>query len=78
MEFVTNNPENQHINYFRNPIRGVRELGKLMDIVEDRLKDIDIPVLVIQGSHDPVVNPESGLEIFDKIGTNKKDKDKGK
>lgn len=73
MEFITNNPENPNINYFRNPVRGVSELEKLMDVVEDRLKDIDIPVLVIQGSHDPVVNPESGLEIFDKIGTNKKE-----
>ncbi|HSA14225.1 MAG TPA: alpha/beta hydrolase [Spirochaetota bacterium] len=69
MEFVTNTPENPGINYFRNPVRGVRELGKLMEVVEKRLADIEIPVLIIQGSNDPVVNPESGPQLFEKIGT---------
>jgi esterase/lipase len=72
MEFVTNNPENPHINYFRNPVSGVNELGKLMKEVEDRLKYISDPVLIIQGSDDPVVNPISGIEIFGKLGTEKK------
>ena len=34
MEFVENNPENPHINYFRNPVCGVSELGLLMESVE--------------------------------------------
>ena len=72
-EFVTNNPENPHINYNRNPLIGVMELGRLMDAVEDRLKDVNIPSLIIQGSNDPVVNPVSGLEIFEKIGTKDKE-----
>jgi esterase/lipase len=73
MEFVQNDPENPQINYHRNPVSGVSELGKLMKVVEDRLKYIDIPALVIQGSEDPVVNPESAEEIFAKIGTDDKD-----
>lgn len=72
MEFVTNNPENPHINYFRNPVSGVNELGKLMKQVGERLKYIMDPVLIVQGSEDPVVNPVSGLEIFEKIGTEDK------
>ena len=73
MEYVTNRPENPDINYFRNPVHGVSELGKLMDVVEKRLKDVEIPVLVIQGSDDPVVNPESGPELFSKLGTRDKE-----
>ena len=69
MEFVSNTPENPHINYGRNPIKGVRELEKLMNVVEKELPDISIPVLVIQGSEDPVVNPESALDVFNKLGT---------
>ena len=73
MEFISNKPENPGINYFRNPVHGVYELGKLMDRVESKLENIEIPVLVIQGSNDPVVNPESAREIFKKIGTDDKE-----
>ncbi|HET57427.1 MAG TPA: alpha/beta fold hydrolase [Deltaproteobacteria bacterium] len=72
MEFVTNEPQNRHINYFRNPVSGVRQLEKLMDVVEERLKDVIDPVLVVQGAHDPVVNPVSGSEIYKKAGSEKK------
>jgi esterase/lipase/1-acyl-sn-glycerol-3-phosphate acyltransferase len=72
MEFVTNDPENPHINYFRNPVSGVSELEKLMKRVEERLEYVKEPVLIIQGSDDPIVNPESGREIFEKLGTEKK------
>ncbi|HPN10673.1 MAG TPA: alpha/beta hydrolase [Spirochaetota bacterium] len=72
MEFVTNKPENEHINYFRNPVAGVSELGKLMKVVEDRLNLVSDPALIVQGSDDPVVNPVSGLEIFSRLGTERK------
>ncbi|MCP4133519.1 MAG: hypothetical protein GY754_21295 [bacterium] len=73
MEFVKNDPENPHINYFRNPISGVNELGKLMNVVEGRLEEVKIPCLVVQGSNDPVVNPTSGLDIFEKLGSKDKE-----
>ncbi|MCU0848268.1 MAG: alpha/beta fold hydrolase [Spirochaetes bacterium] len=69
MEYITNTPENPNINYFRNPVRGVSELEKLMKTVEERLPDVDTPTMIVQGSNDPIVNPASGLEIFDKLGT---------
>ena len=72
-EYVENVPENPGINYFKNPIRGVKELEKLMKIVEGTLQNVDIPALIIQGSNDPIVNPASALEIFEKLGTEKKE-----
>jgi esterase/lipase len=72
MDYVTNTPENPHINYFRNPVAGVSELGKLMKVVEDHLPLVKDPALIMQGSDDPVVNPVSGLEIFDRLGTEQK------
>jgi esterase/lipase/1-acyl-sn-glycerol-3-phosphate acyltransferase len=72
MEYVDNDPENPHINYLRNPVHGVYELGKLMKLVLEKLGSIMEPVLVIQGSDDPVVNPVSGREIFEKLGSKKK------
>ncbi|MBN1470251.1 MAG: alpha/beta fold hydrolase [Syntrophaceae bacterium] len=73
MEFVENDPENGHINYIRNPVRGAYELGKLMNRVENHLSDVVDPCLIIQASNDPVVNPLSGQEIFNKIGATEKE-----
>ncbi|MDY6934397.1 MAG: alpha/beta hydrolase [Spirochaetota bacterium] len=73
MDFVDNQPENPHINYFRNPVSGVRELEKVMDAVRKGLKELDVPTFIIQGIDDPIVNPESGQEIYDKIGTERKE-----
>lgn len=72
MEFVENDPENKHINYVRNPVRGGYELEMLMRFVEKRLKDVSAPSLIIQASDDPIVDPVSGREIFNKLGTHEK------
>jgi len=73
MEFIENKPENPGINYFRNPVRGGYELEKLMKTVESQLQNIADPVLVIQASGDPVVDAVSGEEIFNKVGTGRKE-----
>ncbi|MCG8635207.1 MAG: alpha/beta fold hydrolase [Desulfobacterales bacterium] len=67
-EFIENNPENPHINYVRNPIAGVNQLGKLMDQLAPKLREIEKPVLVVQSRKDPVVNPKGTLKLFKKIG----------
>ena len=72
MEFVENIPENPEINYLRNPVNGAYELVKLMKIVDNRLGNVADPTLIIQGSDDPVVNPASAREIFEKLGTKEK------
>ncbi|MFZ7126416.1 MAG: alpha/beta fold hydrolase [Desulfobacterales bacterium] len=72
MEFVENRPEHPHINYLRNPISGVRELDRLMERVEDRLRFVDIPALVIQSEADPVVLPEGTRKVFRQLGTRDK------
>jgi esterase/lipase len=71
-EFVVNNPENPHINYHLNPISGVRELERLMDDLQPRLKEIDLPVLVAQAKGDPVVNPKGAQRIFEQLGSTDK------
>ena len=72
-DFIENNPENKHINYTRNPITGVRELGKAMSAMEGVLKDVCVPTLIIQGYRDPLVEPSSGQNIFSQIGTHQKE-----
>jgi esterase/lipase len=68
-EYVQNSPENENINYKRNPITGVRELNRAMEAMERVLPDIVVPTLVAQSSKDPVVDPSSAMDIFAKVGT---------
>ena len=72
-EFVENKPENPHINYFRNPISGVVEVDRLMDDLEPRLTDLNVPALVVQSRGDPVVDPKGSRKIFELIGSNDKE-----
>jgi len=72
-EFVSNNPENPHINYLRNPIAGVRELERLMESLDPLLPELNIPALVVQSESDPVVNPKGSKQIFDRLGSQDKE-----
>ena len=69
MPFVENHPEHPHINYLRNPISGVHELGRLMDEIDGRLPSIRTPALVIQSERDPVVDPRGSERIFKRLGS---------
>jgi esterase/lipase/1-acyl-sn-glycerol-3-phosphate acyltransferase len=72
MEFIPNVPENPDINYSKNPINGINELGKLMKFVDGSLDKITIPALIIQADGDPVVNPKSADIIYSKIKSQNK------
>jgi len=74
-EYVANDPENKHINYTLNPVSGVAELAGAMNAMVHVLPDITAPTLILHGSGDPVVNPNSGQAIFDKVGTPYKELD---
>ncbi len=69
MEYVENTPENPHINYFRNPLASVGEMGRLMETLESRLASITVPALIIQSQADPVVNPAGSRMIFEKLAS---------
>lgn len=73
LEYVDNCPENPEINYTKNCIKGVRELGLLMDRAGDRLERISVPALVIQEKNDPVVDPRSASIILDNISSEDKE-----
>ena len=72
-EFIENNPENPHINYFQNPIAGIHQLEKLMESLEPKLKTIRKPALVVQSRKDPVVNPKGTLKLFEGLGSETKE-----
>jgi esterase/lipase/1-acyl-sn-glycerol-3-phosphate acyltransferase len=72
-EFIDNHPENPHINYLRNPIAGIHQLGMLMEQLSPKLKQITRPVLVVQSRKDPVVNPRGTEKLFHQLGSTVKE-----
>lgn len=71
--FVPNEPENPDINYRRNPVTGIAELMELMEKVSERVSQFTLPVLVIQGSDDPLVHPEGTQDLYQELGSKDKE-----
>lgn len=71
-QFVENHPENPGINYFRNPVSGVRELEKLMAEVAEEASEIDPPALLVLADKDPVVDEKGAKRFFEKLGSEDK------
>ncbi len=72
-EYAENHPENQHINYLRNPLTASRELVTVMAESERALGTITIPALIIQASRDTTVHPDSGPDIFSQLASSRKE-----
>ena len=72
MDYIDDEPEYPEINYSRNYIKGVNELGKLMKSVVANLEKIHAPTLIMQSKFDPIVKAESGKFIFDAIKSKNK------
>ncbi len=64
--------ENPHINYRSMPVHALFELRVLVSKLEERLKHVQCPALILQGDHDPVVEPESATIVMNTIGSEDK------
>lgn len=72
-EYMTFEPENDEINYHRNPVAGVNQAGELLKLVRDRLELIDQPVLIIGADDDQVIGAESARRVYEAIGSKNKE-----
>jgi esterase/lipase/1-acyl-sn-glycerol-3-phosphate acyltransferase len=66
-EYIDNLPENPEINYNKHYIDSIEQLSLLMSKTRKTLHKIKKPILIIQGKDDPVVNPSSAHEIYERI-----------
>ncbi|MBE0617445.1 MAG: alpha/beta fold hydrolase, partial [Proteobacteria bacterium] len=73
MLFHRSHPEHPEINYVHMPIRALYELGRLIDDLEGHLGDVRCPVLLLQGTEDPTVDPRSAELIRDALGSERKE-----
>ncbi len=70
--FFTFYPDDLTMSYDRNPVFGVREVGRLLDHLRPKLDEIRHPALVVQASDNPVVDQKGSRQFFDKLGSRKK------
>jgi len=68
-DFVANDPDNPHINYFRCPVRSIVQVKAMMKKVSGALPTLSMPALIIQANQDPKVEPKSGRSIYDRIAS---------
>jgi esterase/lipase/1-acyl-sn-glycerol-3-phosphate acyltransferase len=72
-QFLDNDTAKPDINYRSMPVSAVNELKTMIDVAKKKLKGIEIPATIIQGTADPVVAPSSGDKIYKSISSKKKD-----
>ncbi len=70
--FIFNEAEHPHINYRAVPIRGLYELRRLIQEMDEVLPLIESPVLLVYADEDPIVSLNSSKFIFDKLTTPQK------
>jgi esterase/lipase len=71
--YVENQSESPDINYDRNPLAGIRQLGLVIETMQESLGQIQSDTLLMQSSQDPVVDDSSGRLIFDQVGAEHKE-----
>jgi len=72
MLFRENDSEHPDINYRNVPVHGLYQIRVMTGELQDHLPRIDVPILIIQGDNDPVVEPDSARIIFDGLATRDK------
>ncbi|MBI2800802.1 MAG: alpha/beta fold hydrolase [Gammaproteobacteria bacterium] len=70
--FRPTDSEHPQINYRHMPIRGLYELTRMVAHVKKILPNIACPALVIQGTKDQVVDPQSASLVVDHLGSREK------
>jgi esterase/lipase/1-acyl-sn-glycerol-3-phosphate acyltransferase len=71
-EYVENDAEYPDINYDKFYVDAIEQLNILMHRTKKTLHKIKKPILIIQAKDDPVVNPSSAYEIFEKVQSENK------
>jgi len=72
-EWIDNShTEQPKVNYLKHPLSSVSQLEKVMSKVEQTIKKVTAPILIIQGDNDPTVKMESAQLIYDNVSSKDK------
>ncbi|MEE4240244.1 MAG: alpha/beta fold hydrolase [Desulfopila sp.] len=73
MEFYGFRSENQHINYSRNPITGLKNVGLLLEKLKLVSKNIRHPSLILHADQDPMVDSGGSKAMYDSLASENKE-----
>lgn len=62
--FIDNHSEHPAINYRNVPVKSLYQLRRLIHEMDTLIPRCPVPVLVLQGDHDPVVAADSAAHVF--------------
>lgn len=63
-DFVHSEPENPDTNYSYQPLRAVWQLTQFIDVYQEALPHVTLPVLLVQAQGDTTVRSESAQHIY--------------
>ena len=72
-QFMEFSHGNAHVNYMKNPVAGVHQIGEFLDYTEKLYSKIKQPALIIQADRNPVVDPAGARKIYEKIESDQKE-----
>lgn len=72
-KFLQFSADYPRINYSRNPVSGIREVGRVLAGLEEKVADIAQPALIIQADGDPVINAKGSQLLFSLLGSHRKE-----
>jgi esterase/lipase/1-acyl-sn-glycerol-3-phosphate acyltransferase len=64
---------NNQVNYPRNPVTGLKEVGEYLESIEQGYAAISQPALIIQADKNPIVDPKGSRQLYDSIGSANKE-----
>jgi esterase/lipase len=64
---------NLSVNYPRNPVVGVKEVGDFLESIEKSYIAIKQPALIVQADKNPVVDPRGSKQLYDQISSRNKE-----
>ncbi len=72
-KFLEWDTESPKINYRSVPLQKVMDLKNYIDRVKEQLKSVSIPILIIQGTKDPLVKHHSADFIYETVSSKDKE-----
>lgn len=72
-DFFQFTSENPYVNYDKNPIMGVKEIGNFLAKLKTSLANVVHPSLIIHADKDPVVDSDGSKIIYDELGAESKE-----
>ena len=65
--------ENPYVNYDKNPVLGVKNVGQFLEALGESLAKVKHPSLILHADRDPVVDSSGSRIIYEELGTEEKE-----